>query len=76
MMSSELAVAPWRVFDVEVAAVRRLSPSFLRVTFIGTDLARFADKGQDLRIKLAFPASYPHAAMLAAMTGTITAREP
>jgi hypothetical protein len=28
------------------------------------------------KIKLAFPASYPPAAMLAAMTGTITTRAP
>jgi len=28
------------------------------------------------RIRIAFPASYPHAAMLVAMTGTITTAGP
>ncbi|WP_327031525.1 siderophore-interacting protein [Micromonospora ureilytica] len=50
-----LLIAPWRVFDVTVHAVRRLSPSFTRVTFTGTDLDRFADNGYDQRIKLALP---------------------
>ncbi|WP_320068771.1 siderophore-interacting protein [Micromonospora sp. RTGN7] len=50
-----LPLAPWRQFAVEVRAVRRLSPSFLRVTFIGPDLDRFADNGYDQRIKLVLP---------------------
>ncbi|MFG2103710.1 siderophore-interacting protein [Micromonospora echinaurantiaca] len=54
-MTQALPVAPWRVFTVEVRAVRRISPSFLRVTFTGPDLDRFADNGYDQRIKLAFP---------------------
>ncbi|MFG1673761.1 siderophore-interacting protein [Micromonospora sp. NPDC049282] len=54
-MTSTLAVAPWRVFTVEVRALRRLGPSFLRVTFTGADLDRFADNGYDQRIKLALP---------------------
>ncbi|WP_213455941.1 siderophore-interacting protein [Rhizomonospora bruguierae] len=54
-MPSTLPVAPWRVFTVEVRALRRLSPSFLRVTFTGPDLDRFADNGYDQRIKLALP---------------------
>ncbi|WDZ86520.1 siderophore-interacting protein [Micromonospora cathayae] len=54
-MPSTLSVAPWRVFGVEVRALRRLSPSFLRVTFTGPDLDRFADNGYDQRIKLALP---------------------
>ncbi|WP_231618799.1 siderophore-interacting protein [Nonomuraea sp. SBT364] len=33
----------------------RLSPSFLRVTFTGADLERFADNGYDQRIKLILP---------------------
>ena len=49
------AVAPWRLFGVTVRAVRRLGPSFVRVTFTGPDLDRFADNGFDQRIKLAFP---------------------
>ncbi|MGW0434845.1 siderophore-interacting protein [Micromonospora sp. NPDC003197] len=54
-MTSTLPVAPWRVFSAEVRALRQLSPSFLRVTFTGPDLDRFADKGYDQRIKLALP---------------------
>ncbi|MGC4892381.1 siderophore-interacting protein [Micromonospora sp. DT31] len=54
-MTSTLAVAPWRVFTVEVRALRRLGPSFLRVTLTGPDLDRFADNGYDQRIKLALP---------------------
>ncbi len=54
-MTSTLAVAPWRVFAVEVRALRRLGPSFLRVTLTGPDLDRFADNGYDQRIKLALP---------------------
>ncbi|WP_196930153.1 siderophore-interacting protein [Micromonospora ureilytica] len=54
-MTETLPIAPWRVFDVAVRAVRRLSPSFTRVTFTGTDLDRFADNGYDQRIKLALP---------------------
>jgi NADPH-dependent ferric siderophore reductase len=48
-------VAPWRFFAVEVRAVRRLSPTFIRVTFTGDDLDRFADNGYDQRIKFVLP---------------------
>ncbi|MGN9777014.1 siderophore-interacting protein [Micromonospora sp. H33] len=54
-MTQTLPVAPWRLFTVEVRAARRLSPSFVRVTFTGPDLDRFADNGYDQRIKLALP---------------------
>ncbi|MEV6815608.1 siderophore-interacting protein [Micromonospora sp. NPDC051296] len=54
-MTNTLPIAPWRMFTVEVRAVRRLSPSFVRVTFTGPDLDRFADNGYDQRIKLALP---------------------
>ncbi|MFJ8688604.1 siderophore-interacting protein [Micromonospora wenchangensis] len=54
--TATLPVAPWRLFDVQVRATRRLSPSFLRVTFTGPDLDRFADNGYDQRIKLVLPA--------------------
>ncbi len=57
-------LAPWRFFVVEVAAMRRLGPSFLRVTFTGEDLDSFADNGYDQRIKLAFPESPSAAANL------------
>lgn len=49
------ALTPWRMFDVEVARVTRLCPSFVRVTFTGKDLAHFADNGHDQRIKLLLP---------------------
>jgi NADPH-dependent ferric siderophore reductase len=45
----------WRFFMVEVAALQRLSPTFLRVTFTGEDLNTFADNGYDQRIKVAVP---------------------
>ncbi|MFF5180560.1 siderophore-interacting protein [Micromonospora sp. NPDC000316] len=54
-MTQTLPVAPWRVFAVTVRAVRRLSPTFTRVTFTGDDLDRFADNGHDQRIKLVLP---------------------
>ncbi|GIE78400.1 siderophore-interacting protein [Actinoplanes philippinensis] len=47
--------SPFRFFPVEVARVVRLSPNFLRVTFTGDDLDRFADNGWDQRIKLIPP---------------------
>jgi NADPH-dependent ferric siderophore reductase len=40
---------------VQVAALQRLSPSFLRITFTGDDLNLFADNGFDQRIKVAVP---------------------
>ncbi len=46
---------PFRFFPVEVARITRLSPSFVRVTFTGEDLDRFADNGFDQRIKLLLP---------------------
>ena len=50
-----MTVAPWRIFTVTVRASHRIGPSFVRVTFTGPDLDRFADNGFDQRIKLAFP---------------------
>ncbi len=50
-----VTVAPWRFFRAEVRRVERLSPHFLRVTFTGEDLDRFADNGFDQRIKLIPP---------------------
>ncbi|MGC4837748.1 siderophore-interacting protein [Micromonospora vinacea] len=63
-MTETLPIAPWRVFAVTVRAVRRLSPSFTRVTFTGADLDRFADNGYDQRIKLALPLPGQRAATL------------
>jgi NADPH-dependent ferric siderophore reductase len=45
----------YRIFGVQVRRLRRLSPSFLRVTFAGADLASFADNGFDQRLKLVLP---------------------
>jgi NADPH-dependent ferric siderophore reductase len=47
--------APFRMFSVEVARVRRLSPSSLRLTFSGPDLDLMADNGFDQRVKLILP---------------------
>ena len=48
---------PFVIARARVAAVHRLSPNFIRVTFAGDDLADFATPGAvfDLRIKLVFP---------------------
>ena len=47
--------SPFRMFHVRVAALQRLCPSLLRVTFTGDDLDRFADNGFDQRIKFFLP---------------------
>ncbi|MEU6249978.1 siderophore-interacting protein [Glycomyces sp. NPDC047010] len=52
----EQTVRAFDIFPGEVRALRRLSPSFLRVTFAGDTLAHFADNGNDQRFKLIFPA--------------------
>lgn len=46
---------PFRMFDVQVTRVRRLSPSFVRLTFTGADLDAMADNGFDQRVKLILP---------------------
>jgi len=50
---------PIRAFQVEVASVVRLSPSYARITFAGADLAGFHRCGplgpRDLRIKVLLP---------------------
>ncbi|GAA4180962.1 siderophore-interacting protein [Gryllotalpicola koreensis] len=45
----------YRPFRVSVRSVARLSPSFLRVTFTGDELATFGRAGLDQRIKLLLP---------------------
>jgi NADPH-dependent ferric siderophore reductase len=49
---------PVLAFEVEVARVRQLSPSFRRITFTGAGLHRFGVAGPtlDLRIKVMIPA--------------------
>jgi NADPH-dependent ferric siderophore reductase len=43
------------MFSVQVSRVRRLSPSFLRLTLTGPDLDLIADNGYDQRVKLILP---------------------
>ena len=50
----------YRVFDVTVARVQELSPSFVRVTFTGPDAAAFGTDGLDQRIKLVLPNEAGH----------------
>jgi NADPH-dependent ferric siderophore reductase len=45
----------YRPFDVTVASIRRLSRSFLRITFVGDDLDRFGADCLDQRIKVVLP---------------------
>lgn len=57
-MTTTTAAQPttaFRLFEVEVAHRRRLSPAFVRFTFTGDDLDAFADNGFDQRIKLVLP---------------------
>jgi NADPH-dependent ferric siderophore reductase len=55
-MSTE---SPFVLATATVAAVERVSPSFVRITFAGDDLADFGTPGRvlDQRIKLVFPAT-------------------
>jgi NADPH-dependent ferric siderophore reductase len=48
-------VLAWRFFDVAVAVVTRMSPSFVRLTLTGPDLDSFADNGWDQRFKIVLP---------------------
>jgi NADPH-dependent ferric siderophore reductase len=50
-----VGVGPFAFFEVRVAAIRDLGPSFRRITFRGDGLVDFADPGWDQRIKLVFP---------------------
>ncbi|GAB2751630.1 hypothetical protein GCM10027174_28130 [Salinifilum aidingensis] len=45
----------YRVFEVVVARVHRLSPGFVRITFRGPDLETFGPAGCDQRIKVVLP---------------------
>ncbi|WP_448624895.1 siderophore-interacting protein [Geodermatophilus sp. URMC 64] len=49
------AVPAYRPFAVRALRVRRLTPSFVRVTFGGADLDEFASGGLDQRIKVLLP---------------------
>ena len=56
MTAAAVDIPVWRFYDVSVARVRRISPSFVRVTFAGDDLCELADNGYDQRVKLLLPA--------------------
>jgi NADPH-dependent ferric siderophore reductase len=48
-------IPAYRTFAVQVTRLQRLSPSFLRVTFTGPDMADFSTNGYDQRIKVMLP---------------------
>lgn len=54
-MTVTTTIATWRFFDAQVARVQHLSPTFLRVTFAGEQLAEYADLGLDARMKIVLP---------------------
>ncbi|WP_250446977.1 siderophore-interacting protein [Actinotalea sp. C106] len=58
-----------RGFQVQVARTRRLSPSFLRMTFTGPDLDEFGTEGLDQRIKLVLPNACGDQVDVASFTG-------
>lgn len=54
--ANERADAPqYRIYLAEVTAVRRLGPSFVRLTFTGPQLRQFGTAGSDQRIKILLP---------------------
>lgn len=56
MPESDTAVRPaYRLYPLEVVAVQRLTPHFVRVTFASEELAHFGTAGLDQRIKLMLP---------------------
>jgi NADPH-dependent ferric siderophore reductase len=55
MTVEALQVPVYRPFAVRVARVHRLSPSFVRVTFTGPEMADFTSNGRDQRIKVLLP---------------------
>lgn len=46
---------PYRMFTLQVARTRRLTPSLLRVTFTGPELSAFASDGRDQSLTLFLP---------------------
>jgi NADPH-dependent ferric siderophore reductase len=55
MTVEAVQVPVYRPFAVRVARLHRLSPSFLRVTFTGPDMADLTSNGRDQRIKVMLP---------------------
>jgi hypothetical protein len=70
--------AYWLLHTLRQAAPKRSRWRGATFETIRRMFVKIAVRVEELKgkIKLAFPASYPHAAMLAAMTGTITTRGP
>jgi hypothetical protein len=70
--------AYWLLHSLRRAAPKRSRWSGATFETIRRTFVKIAVRVEELkgRIKLAFPASYPQAAMLAAMTGAITTRGP
>lgn len=54
---SQDPTGPFLLHRVRVAGRRRISDGFMRITFTGPTLDRFADPGLDQRIKLILPAA-------------------
>ena len=54
-MTAAIAAIPFRFFDLRVLRTAQLSPSFLRITFGGANLAEVICGGRDQRVKLFFP---------------------
>ncbi|MBC3985854.1 siderophore-interacting protein [Streptomyces sp. AC536] len=50
-----MANTPYSFFDLRVVRAERLSPSFVRVTFGGPELASFVNGGRDQRLKIFLP---------------------
>ncbi|MFE6777298.1 siderophore-interacting protein [Streptomyces sp. NPDC057702] len=50
-----MANTPYSFFDLRVVRAQRLSPSFVRITFGGEELAPFVNGGRDQRLKLFLP---------------------
>jgi NADPH-dependent ferric siderophore reductase len=57
-MTAATTAIPFRFLDLHVLRINRLAPSFVRITFGGTDLAATGCGGRDQRVKLFFP--HPH----------------
>lgn len=55
MTGRSFTASPNALFETRVAAVAILSPGFVRLTLAGPQLAHFAPRGLDLRIKVLVP---------------------
>ena len=70
--------AYWLLHALRRAAPKRSRWRGATLETIRSTLVKIAVRVEELKgkIKLAFPAAYPHQAMLATITGTITTRGP